>query len=156
MRYGDPGMTSRLTADALFRRSRGGRPVALGADRRCPLTHAAAKLYVEVQQRPHLCADDRVSRSRALPARTARLRTPALAPVQAGVLAAAIDLLPPWARALHGFAISPAIAAPADPRRLRAGLPRRCAGPLPAERCGPTLRNPRALGRLQGIVSECQ
>ena len=99
LRYGDPHM-SLADRDAYFAQAgRVGR--ALGADP-IPETHAAARLYIE-QQRPHLRADDRTHEvARFLLERKAS--RPSLAPVQAMAFAAAIDLLPPWAREMHGFA----------------------------------------------------
>ncbi|CAM3053114.1 ER-bound oxygenase mpaB/mpaB'/Rubber oxygenase catalytic domain-containing protein [Sphingomonas antarctica] len=106
LRYGDPAMPL-AERDAYFvQAGRVGR--ALGADP-VPETHAAARLYVE-QQRPHLRADDRSREvARFLIERPAS--RPSLAPVQAMAFAAAIDLLPPWARDTHGFA-NPAITRP--------------------------------------------
>jgi uncharacterized protein (DUF2236 family) len=102
VRYGEPGMSQadrdRYFAEAAYvGRALGAAPV--------PETHAAAKLYVE-QQRPLLRADDRTHEvARFLLDRPATQAS--LGPVQAGVFAAAIDLLPAWARTMHGFANPP-------------------------------------------------
>lgn len=99
LRYGDPHM-SVADRDAYFvQAAQVGR--ALGADP-LPESHAAARLYIE-RQRLHLTADERAREvARFLLDRPAT--NASLAPVQAMVFAAAIDLLPPWAREMHGFA----------------------------------------------------
>lgn len=99
LRYGDPHM-SVADRDAYFvQAAQVGR--ALGADP-LPESHAAARLYIE-RQRLHLAADERAREvARFLLDRPAT--NASLAPVQAMVFAAAIDLLPPWAREMHGFA----------------------------------------------------
>ena len=102
LRYGEPG-TSLADRDAYFSEA-GQIGRALGADP-VPQTHAAARLYVE-QQRAFLRGDERAREvARFLLDRPAS--RPSHAPVQAGVFAAAIDLLPPWAREMHGFANPP-------------------------------------------------
>jgi uncharacterized protein (DUF2236 family) len=106
LRYGHPHMTLD-DRDAYFAQAAQiGR--ALGADP-APETHAATRLYIE-QQRPYLAADIRTREvARFLLERQATQAS--LGPVQAMVFAAAIDLLPPWARAMHGFA-TPAVTRP--------------------------------------------
>ncbi len=106
LRYGNPVMPMADRDRYFAQAAHVGR--ALGADP-VPETHAAAKLYVE-QQRPLLRADDRTREvARFLLDRPATKA--ALGPVQSGVFAAAIDLLPPWAREMHGFT-NPPIARP--------------------------------------------
>jgi uncharacterized protein (DUF2236 family) len=65
-----------------------------------PTTRAAAEAYL-VAMRPSLRADDR-TRAVLAALRSAAPAGAASAPVQALLMAAAIDLLPPWAAALHG------------------------------------------------------
>ena len=102
VRYGNPRMRQADRDRYFAEAAHVGR--ALGADP-VPETHAATKLYVE-QQRQHLRADDRAREvARFLLDRPATQAS--LAPVQAGVFAAAIDLLPPWAREMHGFTNPP-------------------------------------------------
>lgn len=81
---------------------------ALGADP-VPHTHAEAWRLIE-QMRPRLKSDDR-TREVARLVLDRRIGGMAPAPAGAIVRQAAIDLLPPWARALHGLP-SPALARP--------------------------------------------
>jgi uncharacterized protein (DUF2236 family) len=106
LRYGDPHM-SLADRDAYFAQAAQiGR--ALGADP-VPEIHAAARLYIE-QQRPSLEASPRAHEvARFLIERKATRAS--LGPVQAMVFAAAIDLLPLWARDMHGFA-TPVVSRP--------------------------------------------
>lgn len=72
----------------------------LGADP-TPVTKAEARLYIEAQ-RPLLQADERSREvARFLLERPAT--NPLAAPAQQAVFAAAIDLLPSWAQAMHGL-----------------------------------------------------
>lgn len=99
LRYGDPHMSLADRDDYVAQAGRIGR--LLGADP-VPETHAALRLYVE-QQRPQLRATERSQEvARFLLDRPAT--SASLGPVQSLVFAAAIDLLPPWARAMHCFA----------------------------------------------------
>jgi uncharacterized protein (DUF2236 family) len=99
LRYGDPHMSLADRDTYVAQAGKIGR--ALGADP-VPETHSALRLYVE-QQRSQLAASDRAHEvARFLLKRKATRAS--LGPVQAMVFAAAIDLLPPWARQMHGFA----------------------------------------------------
>lgn len=125
-RYAEPGM-SRARQDALFAETvvlaeaLGSGPV--------PVTRRAADAYL-MAMRPQLRADDRTravvkALDEAVPAGAAS------APVQRVLMAAAVDLLPPWAAAMHGR--QPSFAARALTRAsagalsasLRAGLAHR-------------------------------
>lgn len=101
-RYGEPGMSC-SDQDSYFAES-GVIARMLGADP-VPETRAAAERLVR-DFRPHLGAD---SRSREF--RDLVLRAPARALAEAGVqkllMSAAADLLPPWARRMHGINIAP-------------------------------------------------
>lgn len=106
LRYGDPHMPLAQRDAYVAQAGRIGR--ALGADP-VPQTHADLRLYVE-QQRPALVAGERAHEvARFLLERKATRAS--LGPVQALVFAAAIDLLPPWAREMHGFA-TPVVSRP--------------------------------------------
>lgn len=101
-RYGEPGMSC-SDQDSYFVES-GVIARMLGADP-VPETRAAAERLVR-DFRPHLGAN---SRSREF--RDLVLRAPARALAEAGVqkllMSAATDLLPPWARRMHGINIAP-------------------------------------------------
>ncbi|WP_082730627.1 oxygenase MpaB family protein [Sphingomonas aquatica] len=96
-RYADPALP-RHREDAFFAET------AVLADRLgsgpVPTSRAAADAWLEAM-RPHLRADDR-TRAVMAALRNAAPAGSASAPVQALLMAAAIDLLPPWAAALHG------------------------------------------------------
>jgi uncharacterized protein (DUF2236 family) len=105
-RYGEPGM-SRCDQDVYFGQS-GEIARMLGADP-VPQTRAAAEQLIRAF-RPELRADDR---SRAF--RDLILNSPAQtikeAPVHKLLMSAAVDLLPSWARRMHGLSV-PALSTP--------------------------------------------
>jgi uncharacterized protein (DUF2236 family) len=101
IRFGEPGMTradqDRYFADVAYTAR------ALGADP-VPETRVDAEALL-ASFRPELAADERsgeIARLVLDPTRT-KLRG---APVQSLMMQAAIDLLPPWARAMHGLKAS--------------------------------------------------
>lgn len=98
MRYGEPDMT-RADQDSYFAQFA---VVAqmLGADP-VPHTRAEAEALVETM-RPALAADTR-TREVAKLVLHQKAPAPAAAPVQAMIMDAAVDLLAPWARGMHGF-----------------------------------------------------
>ncbi|WP_374135802.1 oxygenase MpaB family protein [Sphingomonas sp.] len=127
-RYAEPGM-SRARQDALFAET-AVLAEALGSGP-VPVTRRAADAYL-MAMRPQLRADDRTravvkALDEAVPAGSAS------SPVQRVLMAAAVDLLPPWAAAMHGR--QPGLAARALTRAsagalsasLRAGLAHRVA-----------------------------
>lgn len=104
IRFGEPRMT-RADQDLYFAEA-AGVAIALGADP-VPVSRAQADALIE-EFRSELQATDR-SREVAniiLKSRPTSLRA---APVQAVIAQAAIDLLPPWARTMHG--LSPSVLA---------------------------------------------
>ncbi len=101
MRFVEPAM-SRADQDAYFAEV-AGIAVALGADP-VPTTRAAADALL-AEFAPTLCADQRSRRVRDL-ILGAPLQHPAAATVQALLMQAAVDLLPPYARAMHDLAAS--------------------------------------------------
>lgn len=97
-RYGEPRMSPADQDRYFAEMARVG--IAMGADP-VPRSRAAAEQLID-RMRPALRVDDRTRTiARAVLARPAdRLRD---APVRALLREAAIDLLPDWARAMHGF-----------------------------------------------------
>ena len=106
-RYGEPGM--RIADQDRYFAEVARIARALGADP-VPETRAEAERLIE-RFRPELIADERsrAFRDLVLRAPPARLSE---APVQALVMAAAVDLMPPWTRAMHELR-SPLLARPA-------------------------------------------
>ncbi|QIG78377.1 oxygenase MpaB family protein [Stakelama tenebrarum] len=106
-RYGEPGM-SRADQDRYFAET-AYVAHALGADP-VPATRAEAQALLE-RYRPELRADARSAEVAKLVLRQPPQKL-ALAPVQSLVMQAAVDLLPPWAREMHGLRV-PRVAQPA-------------------------------------------
>jgi uncharacterized protein (DUF2236 family) len=112
IRYGEPGM-SRADQDAYFAEM-AVIGTALGVER-APLTRAAAEAMIE-EMRPALVADAR-SRDVARIVIGSRGNSRATQGVQRLTVQAAIDLMPVWARRMHGLP-GPRAAAPI----VRAGI----------------------------------
>jgi uncharacterized protein (DUF2236 family) len=106
-RYGEPRM-SRADQDRYFAES-GDVAAMLGSDP-VPRTRAAAEALIR-QFRPELRADDR---SRAFRDLVLRAPPPSIsdAPVQKLLMSAAVDLMPAFARDLHGLGAGALIATP--------------------------------------------
>ncbi|CAH0353710.1 MAG: oxygenase MpaB family protein [Sphingobium sp.] len=107
IRYGEPGMSeadqdSYFAQFALIAQMLGADPV--------PQTRAKAEARVETM-RPALSADARTKEIARLVLRQ-KAPAPAAAPVQAMIMDAAVDLLPPWASGLHGI-VGPRLSTPA-------------------------------------------
>ena len=99
IRYGEPGM-SRADQDSYFAQFA---TIArmLGAD---PVPHTRAQAEALVRtMRPTLRADARTSEVAKLVLRQ-KAPAPTAAPAQAMIMDAAVDLLPAWARGMHGLA----------------------------------------------------
>lgn len=106
IQYGEPGMSkgdqdSYFAQFALIAQMLGADPV--------PQTRAEAVAMVE-NMRPMLSSDARTKEIRKLVLRQ-KAPAPAAAPVQAMIMDAAVDLLPAWASALHGF-VGPRLTTP--------------------------------------------
>ena len=98
IRFAEPRM-SRADQDRYFTEV-AGIAISLGADP-VPTDRAGAEALLE-SFRPTLCADDRTAHIRRL-ILGAPATHPAAVPVQNMVMQAAVDLLPPYARAMHGL-----------------------------------------------------
>ena len=98
IRFGEPRMT-RADQDRYFAEV-AGVAIALGADP-VPLTRADADALIEdFREELHTTERSREVASIILKSRPTSLRA---APVQAVIAQASVDLLPPWARAMHGL-----------------------------------------------------
>ena len=99
MRYGEPGMRLRPTRTAISRRSRSS--ASCSAPIPCPRSRAEADALI-ADFLPEMKAD---GRSREVLHLLLSQRAPSLAliPFQALTMNAAIELLPDWARRMHGF-----------------------------------------------------
>lgn len=105
-RYGEPRMT-RADQDRYFAEM-ADMATALGADP-APRSRAAAAVLIRTM-RGDLRVDDRTCEVARL-VLDQKPASPAIAPMQALTMQAGIDLLPEWARTMHGFS-GPGIAAP--------------------------------------------
>lgn len=98
IRYGDPGMSvadqdSYFVQFAPIARMLGAAPV--------PLSRAEAEALIE-RMRPDLRADARTHEVAHMVLHQ-KAPSPAITPVQNLIMEAAVDLLPPWAKSLHGL-----------------------------------------------------
>ncbi|MDR3535249.1 MAG: oxygenase MpaB family protein [Acetobacteraceae bacterium] len=102
IRYADPAM-SPASQDRYFTEM-ARIAAALGADP-VPRTRREARALIEAM-RPHLVCDAR-TREVARLVLTQHAPNPMAEPLQALTLQAAVDLLPPWARRMHGLSAPP-------------------------------------------------
>ena len=106
IRYGEPGMSLADRNRYFAEMAQVGR--GLGADP-LPRTHAEARRMIEAM-RPHLLVDGRTREvCRLLMNR--RAPTPLAEPLQAITMQAGVDLMPAWARRMHGLP-NPALGRP--------------------------------------------